>query len=144
MSLHAFLAALARRVNAFNNGLANAITTGVSTMWCAYVFALIALTSLKPTLALHSTTALVAWVTQTFIQLVLLSIIMVGQKLQAQKSNEIHSDVIDLHARHDTLEANHREILGFLRGKRGQLGNEGTASDSDQPSGQDRADADPR
>jgi hypothetical protein len=121
MSLINPLAVVWRRINVFNDWLANAVTSGVSTMWCAYLFCGIALTSLKPTLALHSTTALIAWVAQTFIQLVLLSIIMVGQKNQAKKASQIHSDVTDLHGRHDRLEANHLEILGFLRGRRGDV-----------------------
>ena len=34
-----------QRVNAFNAGLAAKITSGVATMWCAYIFAIIALIS---------------------------------------------------------------------------------------------------
>ena len=50
-------------------------------MWCAYVFALIALISLPD--AIHTgTSALISWIAQTFLQLVLLSIIMVGQKVE--------------------------------------------------------------
>lgn len=47
-------------------------------MWCAYVFCAISLTSLPSTLALHSINADVQWVAQTFLQLVLLSVILVG------------------------------------------------------------------
>lgn len=83
-------------VSAFNNKLALAITNGVSTMWCAYVFAVIALFSLPAALKSGSTIVIVAWVAQTFLQLVLLSIIMVGQKLQADSTIALH-DKIDKH-----------------------------------------------
>ena len=69
----------------FNNWLALKITDGVSTMWCAYIFMLIALTGLPPALK-PGGEGIVAWIAQTFLQLVLLSVIMVGQKLQADQT----------------------------------------------------------
>jgi hypothetical protein len=56
-------------------------------MWCAYVFAAIALISLPEALR-GGTAPLVAWIAQTFLQLVLLSVIMVGQKVAAQASDK--------------------------------------------------------
>src|SRR5438309_1436265 len=71
----------------FNSWLAVRITNIVGTMWCAYAFAVLALISLPE--AVHGGTKdLVAWVAQTFLQLVLLSIIMVGQKVAAAKSDK--------------------------------------------------------
>jgi len=71
----------------FNGRLAMIITNSVSTMWCAYAFALLALISLPD--AIHAgTAALIAWIAQTFLQLVLLSVIMVGQKVAAQASDK--------------------------------------------------------
>lgn len=82
----------------FNDKLALKITNAVSTMWMAYAFSLVALASLPAILATAfpsiahifphwlisvSLIAIVAWIAQTFIQLVLLSVIMVGQKIQA-------------------------------------------------------------
>ncbi|KAB0665578.1 hypothetical protein F6V25_07590 [Oryzomonas japonica] len=65
----------------FNSLLGEKITEGVGTMWCAYAFALIAFISLPE--AIHGgTSALISWIAQTFLQLVLLSIIMVGQKVE--------------------------------------------------------------
>jgi len=70
----------------FNSKLAVKITNVVGTMWCAYAFACLALISLPA--AIHAGTAtLVAWFAQTFLQLVLLSIIMVGQKVASAKSD---------------------------------------------------------
>ena len=71
----------------FNGWVATVITNAVSTMWCAYVFALLALISLPA--AIHGGTAtLVSWLAQTFLQLVLLSVIMVGQKVAAKASDK--------------------------------------------------------
>lgn len=65
----------------FNSFLGDKITKGVGTMWCAYAFALIAFISLPE--AIHTgKSALISWIAQTFLQLVLLSIIMVGQKVE--------------------------------------------------------------
>ena len=82
------------RINAFNRRLAEKITAAVSTMWCAYIFAAIALISLPAAIRSGDPLVIVAWVAQTFLQLVLLSIIMVGQDASsaavAQKINETH------------------------------------------------------
>ena len=74
------------QVSGFNNRLAVSITNIVGTMWCAYAFAILALISL-PEAIKGGTSTLIAWVAQTFLQLVLLSIIMVGQKVAAEKSD---------------------------------------------------------
>ncbi len=71
----------------FNGRIAMLITSAVGTMWCAYVFAGLALISLPD--AVHAGTgALISWIAQTFLQLVLLSVIMVGQKMAAQASDK--------------------------------------------------------
>jgi hypothetical protein len=71
----------------FNGRLAIFITNVVGTMWCAYVFAAIALISL-PEAVRGGTAPLIAWLAQTFLQLVLLSVIMVGQKVAAAASDK--------------------------------------------------------
>jgi hypothetical protein len=71
----------------FNGRLAMIITNAVSTMWCAYLFAIIALISL-PAAITGGTSTLISWIAQTFLQLVLLSVIMVGQKVAAQASDK--------------------------------------------------------
>ena len=71
----------------FNGRIAMIITSAVGTMWCAYLFAAIALISLPA--AIHAgTPALISWIAQTFLQLVLLSVIMVGQKVSADASDK--------------------------------------------------------
>jgi uncharacterized membrane protein YjjP (DUF1212 family) len=81
-----FLRPLQRRETRFNDWLAVTITNIVGTMWCAYAFGCLALVSL-PAAIRGGTATLVAWIAQTFLQLVLLSIIMVGQKVAAAKSD---------------------------------------------------------
>ena len=71
----------------FNGRLALLITGAVGTMWCAYIFTVIALISL-PSAIQNGTAALISWIAQTFLQLVLLSVIMVGQKVAAQASDK--------------------------------------------------------
>lgn len=71
----------------FNNWLAVKITNVVGTMWCAYAFTALALVSL-PDAIKGGRSTLVAWIAQTFLQLVLLSIIMVGQKVAAAGSDK--------------------------------------------------------
>lgn len=81
-----FLRPLQRRETRFNQWLAVKITDVVGTMWCAYAFACLALISL-PAAIRGGTATLIAWIAQTFLQLVLLSIIMVGQKVASEKSD---------------------------------------------------------
>ena len=72
----------------FNTWFALHITRGVGTMWCAYLFAVIAIISLPSALRTGQLIVIVAWIAQTFIQLVLLSIIMVGQNVQSAASDK--------------------------------------------------------
>ena len=84
-----------------NTVLAVAITRLVGSMWCAYLFALIALISLPAAISSHSPLVIVSWIAQTFLQLVLLPIIIVGQNVLAAASDaRAESD-------HKTLQAIH-------------------------------------
>lgn len=79
-------------VSAFNRRLGTIITGAVATMWCAYLFAAIALISLPEALRQSFTAGfhplpIVTWVAQTFLQLVLLSVILFGQNLQSEKGD---------------------------------------------------------
>jgi len=69
----------------FNGKIALALTNGVGTMWCAYVFAILALIALP---YVHTTLQWIQWISQTFIQLVMLSVIMVGQSVQGRASDK--------------------------------------------------------
>jgi hypothetical protein len=73
-------------VEGFNAKVALVITRSVGTMACAYLFGLIALISL-PDAIKAGRPAIISWIAQTFLQLVLLSIIMVGQSVQSAASD---------------------------------------------------------
>ncbi|MFZ2051110.1 MAG: hypothetical protein WB698_10095 [Solirubrobacteraceae bacterium] len=69
-------------VEGINAKIAVLITSLVGTMWCAYLFTAIALIGL-PTALKPGGEGIVSWIAQTFLQLVLLSVIMVGQNVQS-------------------------------------------------------------
>ena len=133
-------------VEGFNAKFALIITRTVGTMACAYVFSVIALLSLpailiqagvltnsdvpkfftKPGLII-----IVAWVAQTFLQLVLLSVIMVGQSVQSLASDaraqKEFSDTETILDRLDTHTAGGlREVLDAINA----LGRAGGASEA--------------
>ena len=64
------------------------VTNGVGAMWCAYAFAALALIILPQAISSHSAVTLVSWVSQTFLQLVLLSVIIVGQNVLAAAADK--------------------------------------------------------
>ena len=70
-------------VTRVNQKIGFGITSVVGTMWCAYAFAVLSLVSLPAAIASHSPIIIVAWIAQTFLQLVLLPVIIVGQNIQA-------------------------------------------------------------
>jgi hypothetical protein len=74
-------------VSRFNTKVALIVTRAVGSMWCAYVFAAFDMISLPDAIRGGAST-IVAWVAQTFLQLVLLSVIMVGQNVQAAAADE--------------------------------------------------------
>ncbi len=61
------------------------ITSIVGTMWCAIAFTILASISL-PDAIKGGRATVISWIAQTFLQLVLLSVIMVGQNLQSRRS----------------------------------------------------------
>lgn len=73
------------KIKKFNSKVALIITKMVGTMWCAYAFTILALISLPQAIS-GGTATLVSWTAQTFLQLILLSIIMVGQDVISQKT----------------------------------------------------------
>ena len=90
----------------FNQWLAVHITKRVGSMWAAYLFAGLALISLPAALATGDSLIIVAWLAQTFLQLVLLPVIIVGQNVTATAQD------MRAEADHDTL----NEILDLLKG----------------------------
>jgi hypothetical protein len=70
-----------------NERIAFVLTSAVGTMWCAYIFALLALL-VVPEAVRGGLLAFVQWVSQTFIQLVMLSVIMVGQNIMGRAADK--------------------------------------------------------
>jgi len=91
------LRAQVTKVDGVNAKIAVFLTNIVGSMWCAYVFAVIALIGLPAALK-PGGEGIIAWIAQTFLQLVLLSVIMVGQNVQSEAS-----DVRSQHTYDDTL-----------------------------------------
>jgi hypothetical protein len=113
-------------IGGFNAAVAVWITKLVGTMYCAYLFAALALVALPAALQQGSTTVLVNWLSSNFLQLVLLPIIIVGQNV-ISRAQDIRAE-----ADHETLTALHElsklqidilrgqnEILEILRRKAG-------------------------
>ena len=89
---------LATLYTRFNRRLALIITSGVSTMECAYIFTFLAILGFPGT---HATaTAYVQWVSQTFIQLTMLSVLSVQQKITSDQAVTHHAHVTALHDAH--------------------------------------------
>ena len=97
-------------------------------MWCAIAFTLLALISF-PQAINGGTATTISWIAQTFLQLVLLSIIMVGQNLQSRHSElradadyetnlDSKKDIEALMKRLDSIESNKLDkILEILKQK---------------------------
>ena len=71
----------------FNGRFALLLTTTVGTMWCAYAFALLALL-VVPQAVNGGLLTSIQWLSQTFIQLVMLSVIMVGQNILSRAADK--------------------------------------------------------
>ena len=121
----------------FNNNLALKITNSVGSMWSAYLFALLSLCSLPAIIVLispgvrhvfphfiiaASVITLIAWISQNFLQLVLLPVIMVGQNViqdrQVAKADADHQTLTYLANLQDeqmTELKNQSEILEYLK-----------------------------
>jgi cobalamin biosynthesis protein CobD/CbiB len=86
-----------QRADGINAKIAVFLTNLVGSMWCAYVFAIIAFIGLPAALR-PGGEGIIAWIAQTFLQLVLLSVIMVGQNVQS-----IASDLRSQHTYDDAV-----------------------------------------
>ncbi len=88
-------------IGRFNTRIAVGVTRSVGSMWCAYAFALLALISLPSAIASGQSLIIISWIAQTFLQLVLLPIIIVGQNVQAAASDaraeSDHETLLSIH-----------------------------------------------
>src|SRR5215813_13816030 len=88
-------------IGRINTRLAVGITKIVGSMWCAYAFAILALVSLPAAIQSKNAIVIVAWIAQTFLQLILLPIIIVGQNVQAAatdaRAESDHATLLAIH-----------------------------------------------
>ena len=70
-----------------NGRIALLLTNAVGTMWCAYAFACLALLVLPEAIG-GGLLTLIQWLSQTFIQLCMLSVIMVGQNILSKAADK--------------------------------------------------------
>ncbi len=101
----------------FNNMVAVLVTTGVGSMWAAYVFVLIALVSFPQALNAFLTgdrVTGISWFSQSFLQLVLLPVIIVGNRViaagQDARAEADHETLTALH----TINVQQLQILQTL------------------------------
>ena len=80
------------RFSRLDTWLAVKITAVVGTMICAYLFTILALISLPSALKTGQLIIIIAWIAQTFLQLVLLPVIIVGQNVQAKAADKRAED----------------------------------------------------
>jgi hypothetical protein len=86
------------RADGINAKIAVFLTNVVGSMWCAYAFAILAFVGLPAALK-PGGEGIISWIAQTFLQLVLLSVIMVGQNVQSEAG-----DARSQHTYDDTLQ----------------------------------------
>jgi len=113
-------------IGRLNAAIAVRITRIVGTMYCAYVFTVIALFALPAAIEQGSPTVLVNWLSSNFLQLVLLPIIIVGQNVisaaQDARAEADHETLTALHqmsAQQIQILNGQNEILDLLRKKAG-------------------------
>lgn len=106
------------RINAGLEAVGEKITSGVGTMWAALAFACLAVVSLPAVIMSGDPLVIVAWVAQTFLQLVLLPVIMVGQNVQAKRTErrdlETHDAVMAEHAETREAVQDLRVLIGLV------------------------------
>jgi hypothetical protein len=109
-----------------NAWLAVRITRIVGTMYCAYLFTVIALVALPSAIQQGSPTVLVNWLSSNFLQLLLLPIIIVGQNvISTAQDARAEADHVTLTALHQMnvqqlqLLEGQEAILEVLRSRTG-------------------------
>jgi hypothetical protein len=108
-------------------------------MWASHLFTLIALLSAPAAFTSGQALIIVAWVAQTFLQLVLLPVIIVGQNLQAAAADKCSKDTFkdaeaildEVHQVQRHLEAQDAELDRIIgpswRSRAGSAEEEGSA-----------------
>jgi hypothetical protein len=111
-------------IGRLNTRLAVILTQSVGSMWPACLFAALALISLPAAIVSHRRIIIIGSVCQTFLQLVLLPIIIVGQNVQAAatdlRAESDHTTLIAIHtltAEVHRIAEQHTQILQILEAR---------------------------
>jgi hypothetical protein len=117
-------------IGRFNTKLAVVITKSVGTMWAAYVFSVIGITSLVGAFTGNASLALIAGgISSYFLQLVLLPVIIVGQNvISASQDARAEADHLTL----TTLHAINVQQLQMLQQQRDMLQQQGKVLEQQQ------------
>jgi uncharacterized membrane protein len=98
--------------------VAQFITDKVGTFSCFVFFTFLACFSLPATIQAHSAILWVQWITQTFLQLVLLPLIMIGQNLQSRHSELRANEDYEVNVKAEKeIEEIHRKLDILLGGE---------------------------
>jgi hypothetical protein len=113
-------------IGRFNAAVAVRVTKIVGTMYCAYVFTLVALVALPAAIQQGSPTVLVNWLSSNFLQLVLLPIIIVGQNVisaaqdaRAEADHETLTALQEMSKQQIEILEGQNKILDLLKQKAG-------------------------
>lgn len=113
---------LLKKENNFNDKFAVWIATHVGSMYCFYLFNLLAFLSAKAAFETHNLVPIVNWVSSNWIQLVLLPAIMVAQNVaqgasdaKAEADHTTLTYLANLQDEQMTELKNQTEILQFLK-----------------------------
>jgi len=105
------------KLEQFNQAVAEHVVGIVSTMWCAYAFIVLV------TIPFFNSewTAVIMFVSSSLLQLVLLPIIMVGQKRQGdlteERAVEDHRDIVEMHDEIKIMFEEMKELIDALHEK---------------------------
>jgi len=101
------------------------ITDKVGTIGCAIIFCAIAFISLPAAIISKDALVIVAWIAQTFLQLVLLPIIMVGQNIQSKHSEILaqatYDNDIEMHEHVNEVHEDIKNILEIIKAKEEEI-----------------------
>ena len=104
------------------------ITLVVGTMWCAYIFTVLALFAL-PDAIKQGTYFIIVWLSSSFLQLVLLPIIIVGQNIQAAAVRQAGRG--DLQGRRSRAQRSRGDPKAFARPGRSHHRHHGPTGEND-------------
>ena len=108
---------LLEKIANFNQMVAEHVVGIVSTMWCAYAFTILVVLPFFN----EAWTTIVMFISSSLLQLVLLPVIMVGQKRQGDISEaraiEDHANIVEIHEQIKIMFIEMKELIDSLHTK---------------------------